>query len=245
MALTKPSDRLLGVLERSIILPSHIAGWSPPYVNMHILQCNDNLWPCEVDVLTHINLAFASIDVSAFTIIPMDDSMTTDVFQNFANIKSLRPNIQAFVSVGGWSFSDNNTKTQPLLGEIAASAANRELFANNVVAFLNQYGLDGIDIDWYVTATSSITSKRLGHLTEVNAREYPGAPDRGGKERDVQNYVLLLQSLRAAFNSQTRPLGLTFTAPSSVRSSVRVYCVCTGCWHMMSTGTFDGLTYRV
>jgi chitinase len=98
--------------------------------------------------LTHINLAFASIDVSAFTIIPMDDSTTTEVFQNFANIKSLRPDIQAFVSVGGWSFSDNDTKTQPLLGDIAASAANRELFANNVVAFLNQYGLDGIDIDW-------------------------------------------------------------------------------------------------
>lgn len=102
----------------------------------------------QVEVLTHVNLAFASIDASTYSIVPMDESLTTDVFQNFANIKSVKPDIQAFVSVGGWSFSDNDTKTQPIFGDIAASAEYRQQFANNVVDFLNEYALDGIDIDW-------------------------------------------------------------------------------------------------
>lgn len=51
----------------------------------------------------------------------------------------------------------------------------------------------GIDLDW----------------------EYPGAPDRGGKPEDTKNYVSLVQTLRSVFNASPRPLGITFTAPSS------------------------------
>ena len=38
------------------------------------------------------------------------------------------------------SFSDNDTATQPLYGEIAADASKRQTFANNVVHFMKQYG---------------------------------------------------------------------------------------------------------
>lgn len=37
-------------------------------------------------------------------------------------------------------FSDNDTATQQLYGEIAADAEKRQTFANNVVSFLKQYG---------------------------------------------------------------------------------------------------------
>lgn len=46
-------------------------------------------------------------------------------------------------------------------------------------------------------------------------REYPGAGDRGGKERDTDNYVKLLKELRSTFDASGRDLGITFTAPSS------------------------------
>lgn len=46
-------------------------------------------------------------------------------------------------------------------------------------------------------------------------REYPGAPDRGGKPEDVENFVLLLKDIREAFDKSGRKLGITFTAPSS------------------------------
>lgn len=45
---------------------------------------------------------------------------------------------------------DNGTATQPVFGEISSSASNRQKFADNVVKFMNQYGFDGLDIDWYV-----------------------------------------------------------------------------------------------
>jgi hypothetical protein len=51
----------------------------------------------------------------------------------------------------------------------------------------------GIDLDW----------------------EYPGAPDRGGKDDDTKNYVELVKQLRATFDASDRKLGITFTAPSS------------------------------
>jgi chitinase len=47
-------------------------------------------------------------------------------------------------------------------------------------------------------------------------REYPGAPDRGGKEDDTKNYVELLKTLRSSFDRSGRDLGITFTAPSTL-----------------------------
>jgi chitinase len=42
-------------------------------------------------------------------------------------------------------------------------------------------------------------------------KEYPGADDRGGQPSDTQNYVTLLQELKAALGSK----GLTATLPTS------------------------------
>lgn len=45
---------------------------------------------------------------------------------------------------------------------------------------------------------------------------YPGAPDRGGKKGDTENFVKLLKTLRDTFTrSQRGSYGLTFTIPSS------------------------------
>jgi chitinase len=123
----------------------------------------------------------------------MDSDTPSSLFKDATNVKSIKSDIEVFVSVGGWTFSDNGTATQPVYGEIAASAANRQLFADNVVHFLKQYGFDGLDIDW----------------------EYPGAGDRGGNPEDTANYVLLLQTLRETFDASGNDFSLTFTAPSS------------------------------
>ena len=104
-----------------------------------------------VDGLTHVNFAFASIDSATYEVTPMDTSTPTDLFQTTADVKTFKSGnaeLQVFVSIGGWTFSDNGTVTQPLFGEIAADSTKRQTFANNVVKFLDQYGFDGIDIDW-------------------------------------------------------------------------------------------------
>ncbi|KAK2766602.1 hypothetical protein FQN53_006662 [Emmonsiellopsis sp. PD_33] len=146
-----------------------------------------------VDGLTHINYAFAYISPDSFEITTMDAATPVSLFDEVAALKIVKPSLQIYVSIGGWTFSDNNTITQPVFGNIARSASNRQKFADNILSFLNQYGFDGVDIDW----------------------EYPGAPDRGGKEDDTKNFVLLMKTIRETFTKSGRKLGLTFTGPSS------------------------------
>lgn len=143
--------------------------------------------------LTHLNYAFAFVDPTTYELTTMDKETTEDLWQLTVDTKKHNVNLKVYVAVGGWTFSDNGTATQPLLGEISRSETNRKKFAAGVVRFLNKYGFDGLDIDW----------------------EYPGAPDRGGKPDDTANFVLLMKSLREAFDASPRMLGLTFTIPSS------------------------------
>ncbi|GMG51565.1 unnamed protein product [Aspergillus oryzae var. brunneus] len=116
----------------------------------------------------------------------MSSDMSEELFTQVAAVKDLKPSLKIYVSVGGWTFSDNDTVTQPLFGEIAADATKL------VVA----------------------KSMRNSNLTWVY-REYPGAGDRRGKPRDTDNYVKLLAKLRSTFNASGRKLGISFTAPSS------------------------------
>lgn len=104
-----------------------------------------------MDGLTHLNYAFAFIDPDLLQIVPMDSSTPLSLFQETANAKTFstgNEDVEIFVSVGGWSFSDDGTPTQPVFGDIAADESKRVLFAENVVQFLDQYGFDGLDVDW-------------------------------------------------------------------------------------------------
>jgi chitinase len=62
-----------------------------------------------------------------------------------------------------------------------------------IISFTHTNTLLGVDIDW----------------------EYPGAPDRGGHPDDVQNYVLMMKTIRQTFDASGSKYGLTYTAPTS------------------------------
>ena len=96
-----------------------------------------------------MNYAFAYIDPTTFEITTMDAQTPVSTFQDAVDLKALKPDLKVFVSIGGWTFSDNGTATQPVFGNIARSSTNREKFANNLLKFLNSYGFDGVDLDWY------------------------------------------------------------------------------------------------
>ncbi|OAA67644.1 symbiotic chitinase [Cordyceps fumosorosea ARSEF 2679] len=143
--------------------------------------------------LTHINYAFAFIHPVSFVVTTMDSATPGSLFADLERLKSAKPSLQIWVSIGGWTFSDDNTPTQPVFGNIARDQKYREIFAKNLLSFVQMYGYDGVDIDW----------------------EYPGAPDRGGKPEDVENYVLLLKEIRAVFDRSGRQLGISLTIPAS------------------------------
>ncbi|KAJ3573148.1 hypothetical protein NPX13_g4807 [Xylaria arbuscula] len=94
---------------------------------------------------THIHFAFANI-TSTFTI---DISGSQDQFDSFKALTG----VKRIISFGGWDFS-TAPGTFNILRE-ATKSANRATFESNIVAFLEQNNLDGVDLDW----------------------EYPGAPD--------------------------------------------------------------------
>lgn len=58
-----------------------------------------------LDGLTHINFAFAFFDPNTFQIVPMDKNAGS-LLSRFTKLKEKKPGLEAWVSVGGWSFND-------------------------------------------------------------------------------------------------------------------------------------------
>ncbi|MCA9948820.1 MAG: hypothetical protein KDE48_04190 [Anaerolineales bacterium] len=111
------------------------------------------------DRLTHINYAF---------LIPNPDG----TFAPFANGWKLKKivadahaaDVEVLISVGGWGWEKE-------FEMLAANPVSRAAFIKNLQAFVAEYELDGVDMDW----------------------EYPLPGE------SAQNFLLLSQELRAAF----------------------------------------------
>lgn len=82
----------------------------------------------------------------------MDSETPTDLFQQTTALKSMKSglgqSLEVWISIGGWTFSNNGTDTQAVFGDIANSETKRKAFANSLVAFMTRYGFDGVDLDW-------------------------------------------------------------------------------------------------
>lgn len=142
--------------------------------------------------VSHINAAFGYIDPETFDVVPMPGTYIA-IYWNVAALKAHNPNLKVWLSLGGWDFSNNDTATQPVFGNISSSAANRAKFIAALIKFMKEWGFDGVDLDW----------------------EYPAAPDRRGDAADSRNYLFLVQDLRTQFDAQNRGCGVSFTAPAS------------------------------
>jgi chitinase len=94
-------------------------------------------------------------------------------------LKQENPSLTVLVSVGGWLWSGN-------FSDMALSTQSRSVFIQSVVAFVDRYKLDGLDIDW----------------------EYPGMSGATNHFRpeDKQNYTLLLKELRQRFDKEETKL---------------------------------------
>gem|GEM_PF-256099 len=118
--------------------------------------------------LTHINYAFllptATGDLQSIENPSKLQSLVSTAHAN---------GVKVLISVGGWNDGDDSG-----FESLAANSAYRNNFVNNMISFVNQYGLDGVDIDW----------------------EYP---DNGAS---ANNYVTLMQQLSTAMHSRGKML---------------------------------------
>lgn len=81
-------------------------------------------------------------------------------------LKQVNPKLKVLAVVGGWN--EGSTKYSAM----AADPAKRATFISSTLSFIQQYGFDGLDLDW----------------------EYPG--QRGGNDADRANFVTLLREIK-------------------------------------------------
>ena len=118
------------------------------------------------DLVTHINYAFAHVD-STFSKLKIDNEGR---LSEITALKQKAPHLKVLLSVGGWESGR--------FSEMAANEQYRLSFANDCRRAIEQFHLDGIDIDWeYPTSSAAGISS---------------SPD------DTQNYTLLMRDLRKA-----------------------------------------------
>jgi chitinase len=123
--------------------------------------------------LTHAFYSFAETEDGVITGVTDGDGAAERVGRVVA-AKERNPDLKVLISVGGWGLCED-------FPEMAATQANRDRFAESVVAFVREHGLDGVDYDWEFperehredfTAMVETLRARLDEAGEADGKEY-------------------------------------------------------------------------
>ena len=120
-------------------------------------------------LLTHLNYAFAHIKSDFESL----DIKNSGRLTKMVALKKVNPDLKVMLSVGGWGAGN--------FSEMAADETHRLNFCRNCLAAVDQYGLDGIDLDW----------------------EYPTSSAAGisHSPNDTRNFTELVKDLRATLGN--------------------------------------------
>lgn len=114
--------------------------------------------------MTHINYAFGHVSESFDSV----GIANPERLASMVDLKKDNPELKVLLSIGGWGSGR--------FSEMAADSVLRNSFAADCRRVVDEYGLDGIDIDW----------------------EYPGSNAAGisSSADDKANYTLLMRDIR-------------------------------------------------
>jgi chitinase len=138
------------------------------YANWAIYRPDKGVFHAEdidASICTHINYAFLGVFPNgSLQIIDEWGDIEKGNFAGVEALKEINPDLKTIISIGGWNAGN------AILSPIAASAELRANLIASCFEFFDQYGFNGLDIDW----------------------EYPEA-------KDKENFVTLLKELKTAF----------------------------------------------
>ena len=108
--------------------------------------------------LTHINYAFI-LPTATGGLYGNDNpsklsALVTKAHQN---------GVKVMISVGGWNDGNDSGFEQ-----FAANASYRTAFVNNIIGFVNQYNLDGVDIDWEYPDNGASANNYVALMTQLS-----------------------------------------------------------------------------
>jgi chitinase len=120
--------------------------------------------------LTHINYAFGHV-TDDFSGVRIDNPQR---LKDIVNLKKGTPTLKVMLSIEGWGSGK--------FSEMAGLESNRKKFAKDCFRMVQEFGLDGIDIDW----------------------EYPTSGSAGisSSPNDTQNYTLLMSEIRSQIGKE-------------------------------------------
>lgn len=147
----KPSTEEPALVPAKIVV-SYVTSWSDHEVNP--------------EYVTHINYAFGNVHNNFRSV----GIANAERLRNIVSLKKQSGNLKVLLSIGGWGSGN--------FSEMAADADNRLAFAADCRRVIDEYGLDGIDIDWEFPTSSSAGIS--------------SSPD------DTSNYNLMMRDIRNA-----------------------------------------------
>lgn len=109
------------------------------------------------DKLTHINYSF---------LIPNADGTFVKITNGWKLKKIVElahsQNVKVSIAVGGWGWDEQ-------FEQMAASAESRTAFVQNLKAFVDEYQLDGVDMDWEYPDPGQSSLNYVALMTELRA----------------------------------------------------------------------------
>ena len=88
--------------------------------------------------VTDLNLCQGKQAFDVVSIEPKDPQF----YQQIVAMKSKNKDLKVILSIGGWNFPSN------FWSGMVSTEASRSHFISSTKAFLQQYGFDGVDLDW-------------------------------------------------------------------------------------------------
>lgn len=140
--------------------------------------------------LTHINYAFVNVKDSLAWLTNLETDTVN--FRRLNLLKKDNPDLKILISIGGWSWSEN-------FSDAVLTSSSRKKFAESSVKIVENYDLDGVDIDW----------------------EYPGqvGEDNIYRPEDKQNYTYMFRAVREELDNLSLKTGKTYQITTAVGAS--------------------------